>query len=174
MFTKPLKQLVRAQQKSRRTRRLHAHINAKPSLLSGDGDAGPGPALSPAQRKRIQEYSKDVFGSRRFAPWLELYSAYRGEFIEGWIPENYYMRVLLPTWDRHKTSMPRPSRAGSFEPTWFRTWPIPSMAFGWIATTARSATSKLKDYLFAKRKRCSSRPTGARARKRCGKSPRRI
>jgi hypothetical protein len=52
--------------------------------------------LSSAQKKRIIEYSKDVFGSDDFAPWLEAYAAYRGEFLEGWIPENYFRKEVAP------------------------------------------------------------------------------
>lgn len=42
------------------------------------------------------KYAKDVLGSKKFAPWLYVYSAIKGEFVEGWIPDNYYGRVLVP------------------------------------------------------------------------------
>ena len=37
-----------------------------------------------------------MLGSKRFSPWLHVYSAIAGEFREGWIPDNYYLSVVLP------------------------------------------------------------------------------
>ncbi len=45
---------------------------------------------------RCNEYAQDVLGSRKFAPWLHLYAAVSGGFREGWIPDNYYHRVVHP------------------------------------------------------------------------------
>lgn len=42
------------------------------------------------------EYAKDVLGSKKFAPWLYVYSAVSEKFEEGWIPDNYYGRILVP------------------------------------------------------------------------------
>lgn len=50
---------------------------------------------SETQRK-IKEYAVEVLGSEAFAPWLKVYTAYRGEFLEGWIPDNYFGRVVCP------------------------------------------------------------------------------
>src|SRR5699024_6016441 len=47
-------------------------------------------------RSQADEYAVDVLGSKRFAPWLYVYAATAGEFREGWIPDNYYMSVVLP------------------------------------------------------------------------------
>ena len=41
-------------------------------------------------------YARDVFGSVVYAPWLYVYSAVAGEFKEGWIPDNYYGKVVVP------------------------------------------------------------------------------
>ena len=46
--------------------------------------------------RRVREYAGDVLGSPRFAPWLETYTAWRQEFREGWIPDNYFGRIVLP------------------------------------------------------------------------------
>lgn len=46
-------------------------------------------------RAQADDYAADVLGSRRFAPWLYVYSAIAGEFREGWIPDNYYLSVVL-------------------------------------------------------------------------------
>ena len=42
------------------------------------------------------EYSKDVLGDKKYAPWLYVYSAIAGEFREGWIPDNYYGSIVAP------------------------------------------------------------------------------
>jgi hypothetical protein len=51
---------------------------------------------SDSQLKKISEYSKEVLGSLAFSPWLKLFTAYQQEFKEGWIPDNYYGRVVCP------------------------------------------------------------------------------
>ncbi len=56
----------------------------------------PDRALSDARRRQIGEYAHDVLGSVTFAPWLEAYTALRGEFREGWLPDNYIERYLVP------------------------------------------------------------------------------
>jgi hypothetical protein len=43
------------------------------------------------------DYAVDVFGHKHFAPWLYVYTAVSGGFKEGWIPENYYGSVVVPT-----------------------------------------------------------------------------
>ena len=46
--------------------------------------------------KLSDEYASEVLGWRGYAPWLYVYSAVAGRFKEGWIPENYYGKVVLP------------------------------------------------------------------------------
>lgn len=46
--------------------------------------------------KKCDEYAKDVFKWIGYSPWLQVYSALSGEFKEGWIPDNYYARKVLP------------------------------------------------------------------------------
>lgn len=45
---------------------------------------------------RIREYAVETLGSVRFMPWLRAYSAFRGSFSEGLIPDNYFGRVVVP------------------------------------------------------------------------------
>jgi hypothetical protein len=52
--------------------------------------------LTPKLQKLADDYSVEVFGSTRFAPWLYVYSAFRGEFKEGWIPDNFYVKKVCP------------------------------------------------------------------------------
>lgn len=46
--------------------------------------------------KLSDEYAKDIFGSKAYAPWLYVYSAVNQSFKEGWIPDNYYGRIVVP------------------------------------------------------------------------------
>lgn len=52
--------------------------------------------LSAQQEKQIEIYATEKLGSIRFAPWLKAYAVYQGEFKEGWIPDNYFHRHVLP------------------------------------------------------------------------------
>jgi len=55
-----------------------------------------GQKLTKQMRKSADEYAVDIFGDRRYAPWLYFYSAFNGEFKKGWIPANFYARYVLP------------------------------------------------------------------------------
>ncbi len=46
--------------------------------------------------KHAESYAIEVLGDRRYAPWLWVYAAMAGTFKEGWIPDNYYGRVVVP------------------------------------------------------------------------------
>ena len=52
--------------------------------------------LSPANRRRADEYAEAVFGGRKYAPWLHVYTAMAGEFRDGWIPDNFFGHVVVP------------------------------------------------------------------------------
>jgi len=54
--------------------------------------------------KRIKEYASATFGSSSFWPWLAFYAEIRGEFIPGWIPEDYYRVHLLKKYNRDSVS----------------------------------------------------------------------
>jgi hypothetical protein len=56
--------------------------------------------LTPTLKKMADEYSSDVFGSRRYAPWLYVYSLVSGRFKEGWIPDNFFGSVVSPRVNR--------------------------------------------------------------------------
>ncbi|GGW63237.1 putative polysaccharide biosynthesis protein [Winogradskyella epiphytica] len=55
-----------------------------------------GNRLDPYIRNICNEYSLDVFGDKKYAPWLYVYSAYAREFKEGWIPDNFYGEYVVP------------------------------------------------------------------------------
>ena len=46
--------------------------------------------------KASNEYAADVLGWSGYAPWLYVYSSLSGSFKEGWIPDNYYGKIVLP------------------------------------------------------------------------------
>jgi hypothetical protein len=52
--------------------------------------------LTGKMERIIDSYAKDKLGSIRFSPLLKAYAVYQGEFKEGWIPDNYFMRHVLP------------------------------------------------------------------------------
>src|SRR5215217_4605617 len=47
--------------------------------------------------KKSNDYAASVLGWRGYAPWLYVYSAIANVFKEGWIPDNYYGKVVVPT-----------------------------------------------------------------------------
>ncbi len=97
-------------------RDLHFRIDAPRYHLQHGAEAGraydtlcahdPGRRLDGRTRRRIREYAREVLGSRLYAPWLRVYAAWAGEFREGWMPDNYYGRVVHgspPGLSDHKT-----------------------------------------------------------------------
>lgn len=61
-----------------------------------DARRNAGAALSPDLRRACDRYAIDVLGSRWHAPWLYVYTAVRGRFVEGWIPASYMGRWVAP------------------------------------------------------------------------------
>ncbi|WP_197496147.1 sugar-transfer associated ATP-grasp domain-containing protein [Maribacter hydrothermalis] len=53
-------------------------------------------AISKLDRKKADDYAIEVLGSKRFAPWLYVYTINAGVFKEGWIPDNYYREIVVP------------------------------------------------------------------------------
>jgi hypothetical protein len=52
--------------------------------------------LTPKLRKIADEYSIDVFGSKRYSAWLYVYALVNGKFREGWIPNNFFGQWVRP------------------------------------------------------------------------------
>lgn len=46
-----------------------------------------------------------MLGSKKYAPWLYVYTAFNQEFKEGWIPDNYYGKVVVPKTNNHLGSL---------------------------------------------------------------------
>jgi hypothetical protein len=56
------------------------------------------PGVRPLERRevaRIRDYAKDRFGSAGYAPWLEFYTLFQGQFHAGWVPANFFHRIAI-------------------------------------------------------------------------------
>jgi len=47
-------------------------------------------------KKEIKQYCRSVFGSAAYWPWLATYTEIRGEYKEGWIPDDYMSYRAMP------------------------------------------------------------------------------
>jgi len=61
------------------------------STLLKNSDVKP---LDIALKRRIRKYASETLGNRNFSHWLYVYTLYRGSFLEGWIPEDFYKKIL--------------------------------------------------------------------------------
>ncbi|WP_225034854.1 sugar-transfer associated ATP-grasp domain-containing protein [Winogradskyella sp. SM1960] len=52
--------------------------------------------LQPKLKKQSNEYASEVLGNKAYAPWLYVYSAFQNRFEDGWIPDNYYAKEVIP------------------------------------------------------------------------------
>jgi hypothetical protein len=55
-----------------------------------------GKVLTPALKRQADSYAVEILGDIEYAPWLRVYAAMRGKFLEGWMPENFYHLVVVP------------------------------------------------------------------------------
>lgn len=55
-----------------------------------------GAVVDRSLKNRIKDYSLKTFGNKSYWPYLVLYTEIRGEFLEGWIPYDYYRYNMLP------------------------------------------------------------------------------
>jgi hypothetical protein len=53
--------------------------------------------LTRSMQSQADEYAVQVLGGKQFAPWLYVYALIAGRFKEGWIPDNYFGRIVWPT-----------------------------------------------------------------------------
>ncbi|WP_425236054.1 sugar-transfer associated ATP-grasp domain-containing protein [Ulvibacterium sp.] len=82
--------------------------------------------LSPPLKKKAMEYAQDIFGAKRYAPWLYVYSAASGTFKEGWIPDNYYGQVVVP---KIQGAYGKLSFAKLYSNAFFKTDRFPDLAY---------------------------------------------
>lgn len=45
-------------------------------------------------KRKIKKYAITVLGNRTYTSWLYVYTLFRGSFFEGWIPEDFFIKVL--------------------------------------------------------------------------------
>jgi len=76
--------------------RCHATHARMARILLGNIEQQNGEALSKKVKRQSCEYARDALGSEKYAPWLDVYAALHGTFVEGWIPGDYYQLVVLP------------------------------------------------------------------------------
>jgi hypothetical protein len=55
-----------------------------------------GRRLTAEQERLCLEYAADVLGDVRFQYWPRAFTAYNQQFKEGWIPHDYFSRVVVP------------------------------------------------------------------------------
>ena len=84
---------VEEQIRNYRFHSVHKH-QAKKVLISIEQQKG---KTAPQLIKLSNDYAKDVLGWQGYAPWLYVYSAIAETFHEGWIPDNYYGMVVVPS-----------------------------------------------------------------------------
>lgn len=60
-----------------------------------------GRVLAKALDRQCDEYAQEVFGDVRFGHWLKVFTAYTGEFKEGWIPPDYFENIVVPRLKGH-------------------------------------------------------------------------
>jgi len=54
--------------------------------------------------RQIKEYAASEFGDANYWHWLALYTEIRGEFLEGWTPDDYYEFEWIPALNPHHVS----------------------------------------------------------------------
>jgi hypothetical protein len=74
--------------------------------------------------KLSNDYAVDVLGWSGYAPWLYVYSAFTGCFKEGWIPDNYFEKVVIPATNYCRISSLKPLTSKLFHSDLF-----PDLAF---------------------------------------------
>jgi hypothetical protein len=53
--------------------------------------------LTAADKTRADDRARTVFGGRRYAPWLCVCTAMAGSFRKGWISDDFFREVVVPT-----------------------------------------------------------------------------
>lgn len=76
-------------------RNVYRQISSDPALQANHRGL-----LTRVEKRAIRRYAARMFGSSRFAAWLYAYTIFRGEFVEGWIPDDFFGQDLLPMANR--------------------------------------------------------------------------
>ncbi len=85
-----------------------------------------GVKLTPQLKKMADDYAIEVLGHKKYAPWLYVYSLVRGEFKEGWIPDNFYGRYVYPALNKELMVL---GEFKSFAKIIFKSEDLPDIAY---------------------------------------------
>ncbi|MFI8604787.1 sugar-transfer associated ATP-grasp domain-containing protein [Cellulophaga baltica] len=91
----PIKSLVKKQIEKYEWYRYH-HISntiAQKTLKNLEKEKGKFPITL---KKQSDAYAREILGWKGFSPWLYVYSHFSEAFKEGWIPDNFYGKVVIP------------------------------------------------------------------------------
>ncbi|WP_282143454.1 sugar-transfer associated ATP-grasp domain-containing protein [Cellulophaga baltica] len=91
----PIKSLVKEQIEKYEWYRYH-HISntiAQNTLQNLEKEKGKFPITL---KKQSDAYAREILGWKGFSPWLYVYSHFSEAFKEGWIPDNFYGKVVIP------------------------------------------------------------------------------
>jgi Sugar-transfer associated ATP-grasp len=129
----------------------HARHRDQALQLIGSMTSLAGRRGNPALFRQCDEYARDVFGSRKYSPWLKAYAVFSGTFKEGWIPDNYYGKIIVP---RLSGGYGHMSTYKSVSNRLFQTDLLPDLAYsvnGLLYTPSMESVraGDLKKYLFA-------------------------
>lgn len=91
----PYQLLAMMRSKNRRAYRYHRPFRAEAEAILQSIKPSLG-EISSANTRECDDYAHDVLGCKDYAPWLYVYSTFAGRFKEGWIPDNYYGKVVVP------------------------------------------------------------------------------
>ena len=69
--------------------RTRHEVDRRMAKLLRNPDVAP---VAPAEVRRIRDYAATRFGDPDYATWLCFYTAYRGAFLEGWVPPDFFRR----------------------------------------------------------------------------------
>jgi len=75
---------------------LHSRSEARRFRKEFLKRSGRTPVLTRQVKKDIKDYCRERFGSPAFWPHLANLAEIKGEFVRGWIPEDYFRYVLEP------------------------------------------------------------------------------
>ena len=82
--------------------------------------------LSSTEKKLADDYAVQVLGDKKYAPWLYVYTLIRGQFREGWIPDNFFGRLVAPKINKELRSA---ARFKTFTNVVLKTNALPDVAY---------------------------------------------
>lgn len=101
--------------------------------------------------KKCDEYAREVLGAEKYSPWLKVYSVFNDKFIDGWIPDDYYGKLVVP---RQKGLYGKISHSKALTNKLFETDLSPDLVFcvnGLFFTSTMQPLKQceVKSYLFS-------------------------